>query len=146
MMDQSVICAHFVCFYYFHGDARYTSFSKLNSRFDHLINNNFFSLKINLRPRTTLHFKHLCQHLIYPNRHRILSLCLEKEFLMNDFFTYYMMDSSFTRFQSIILQNLDNYIIPLFHFKSLSNLSSLIDEQSDYNLNNIYRMIFAFPS
>jgi hypothetical protein len=45
--------------------------------------------------------------------------------------------------------NIDKSVIPLFHLKSLPHLFSLtmsIDVTDDYDLNNIYRMIFSLPS
>ncbi|CAF4499438.1 unnamed protein product [Rotaria socialis] len=121
----------------------YRSFLNLNSRFQHLIiNNPLLSLKIQLRPRTTSELIDSCQNFIIPNRHRILSLCLENELFINDFFTYCITDSSFTRLQSIVLRkiSIDKSVIPLFHLKSLPHLFSLtmyFDAKWGFNLNDI---------
>jgi hypothetical protein len=63
------------------------------------------------------------------------------------------MDSSFTRLQAIVLRNIhpDKSVISLFYLKSLPHLFSLtmyfnVDEQDDYDLSNIYRMILTFSS
>ena len=128
------------------------SFLNLNSRFKHLIlDNSLPLLRLNLRPSITSNVKDSCQNLILPNRHRILSLYLENESLINQVFTYCIMDSSFTRLQSIVLQNIElcKSILPLFYFKSLPHLSSLtmsFDAAYSYEFNTVYRMILSLPS
>ena len=129
----------------------YRGFLNLNSHFQQIINSSLLSLKIQFRSRTIPELIDSCRNLIIPNRHRIISLCLKNEFLINGFFTYCIMDCSFTRLQSIVLRNMniDKSILPLFYLNSLPHLFSLtiyIDAKWDDNLNNIYRMIFSFSS
>lgn len=127
-------------------------FLNLNSRFKRLIlDNSSLLLKVNLRRSTTSDIKDSCQNLIIPNRHRILSLYLENESLINQFLTYCIIDSSFTRLQSIVLRKMkiSESILSLFHLKSLPHLHSLtmsLNVTDDYDLTNIYRMILNFPS
>jgi hypothetical protein len=138
-------------FDYLDGCNIYNAFFNLNYRFQHLITSSSFPLKIQFRSKRTIELVQICQNVITPNRHRILSLNLENESLINDFFKYCIIDSSFNHLQSIILRGLDtkNSVMPLFYLTSLPHLFSLtiyIDAQGDCDLRNIYRMIFSFPS
>jgi hypothetical protein len=138
-------------FEYLDGCDIYKAFSNLNSRFQHLINYSSLLLKIKFCAKTKLEVEYDCKNVIIPNRHRILSLYLEGKSLINDFLTQYIIDSTFHRLQSIVLNDIlpDRLIIVLFYLKSLSPLFSLIvhiRNERGSNLSNIYRLIFLLPS
>jgi hypothetical protein len=138
-------------FDYLDGCDIYKAFFNLNYRFQHLITSPSFPLKIKLRSEGTLKLIESCKNVIIPNRHHILSLNFANRSVMDNFFTNCIIDSSFCNLQSIVLKNdnIDKCMVPIFYFKSLPHLLSLtihIDGQEDYDLNNIYRMIFSFPS
>jgi hypothetical protein len=129
----------------------YKSFLNLNDRFRHLITSPSFALKIHLHSEEQTKLIQTCEKIIIPNRQRILSLNLENNSTINDFFTYCIIDSSFINLQSIILKSVDtdNCMMSLFYLKSLPRLFVLtiyINEREHCNLNGIYRRIFAFPS
>lgn len=93
--------------------------------------------------------KHWCKDVIIPNKHRIISLHLWKSLLVEEFFTQYIIDSLFTRLESIVLYGLTsaNLISILPHFKSLPHLLVMTIYLSDYHSTQyIYQMIFDLPS
>ncbi|CAF3685603.1 unnamed protein product [Rotaria sp. Silwood1] len=137
-------------FDYLDGCDIYKAFLNLNFRLQHLITSSLFLLKIKFRPKTTLELLELCGNIIFPNRHRIISFHLENKLLVNDFFIYFTIDSSFNCLRSIVLKDVETSrsSLFLFYLKSLPHLLSLtmyIDPQLDCDFYNIYRMIFSFP-
>jgi hypothetical protein len=138
-------------FEYLDGCDIYKAFSNLNFRFQRLITCSSFLLKIKLRSEAESAVGHDCKNVIIPNRHRILSLYVENESLIRDFFTHCMIDSSFSRLESVVLGSIssDQLIILLFYLKSLPRLFSLTidhdEEEWGYNLSTLYRMIFSMP-
>ncbi|CAF1312908.1 unnamed protein product [Adineta steineri] len=138
-------------FDYLDGNDIFKIFSNLNYRFQHLITCSSIPFTIKFRSHTTSQFIDCCKTFIFPNRHRILSLNLKYESLINNFFKHCIIDSSFTRLQSVVLSNIsiNRAVILLFYLKSLPNLLSLnirIKEEMDSDLSDIYRMIFTLPS
>jgi len=138
-------------FDYLDGYEIYHAFHNLNSRFQFLITGLSLLLKINIRPRTHSELIQLGENIIFPNRHRLLSLSFEKTQFINDFFGYCILDSSFNRLQSIVLKNVEaHHSLFLFScLKPLPHLCSLTTSMTtrwNYNLNHIYRTIFSFPS
>ncbi|CAF1325834.1 unnamed protein product [Adineta steineri] len=138
-------------FDYLDGNDIFKIFSNLNYRFQHLITCSSIPFTIKFRSHTTSQFIDCCKIVIFPNRHRILSLNLKYESLINNFFKHCIIDSSFTRLQSVVLSNIsiNRAVILLFYLKSLPNLVSLnmrIKEEMDSDLSDIYRMIFILPS
>ncbi|CAF1365042.1 unnamed protein product [Rotaria sordida] len=128
----------------------YKAFSKLNIRFYNLLTFSSLPLKINLSKQSESILEHCCRNVIIPNKHRILSLHLNGDSLINNFFTYCNIDSSFKRLQSIILSGLSDYklLMILFYLKSLPRLFSLtieVDEGYYDSINDIYQLIFHLP-
>jgi len=138
-------------FDYLDGCEIYHTFSNLNSRFQHLITCLSVLLKIKLYRKTQSELIQLWESIILPNRHRLLSFTLEEKEIINDFFTYFIIDSSFNRLQSIVLNNVaaQKSLFILFCLKPLPHLLSLTMSMCTvwiYDLNHIYRTIFSFPS
>ncbi|CAF1409348.1 unnamed protein product [Rotaria sordida] len=73
-------------FEYLDGYDIYKAFCNLNSRFQYLTTFSSISLNIKLCSNARSEVKHWCKTVIIPNIHRILSLNLENESLINDFF------------------------------------------------------------
>ena len=89
--------------------------------------------------------------MIIPYKHRILSLHLNGHSLINEFYIYCNIDSSFNRLESIILNGVSDYklLLILFYLNSLPRLFSLsiqLEEDSYYNVSDICRIIFQLPS
>ncbi|CAF4951081.1 unnamed protein product [Rotaria sp. Silwood1] len=126
----------------------YKAFSNLNIRFQNLIFYSPFSLKINFCTQTKSIIADYCRYLIIPNTHRIISFNLRSESVIDQFFKYCTIDSSFNRLESIILHGLTDrqLLTVLFYLNSLPRLFSLtIDMEDDYyyNLGDTYRLIFS---
>jgi len=103
-------------FEYLDGCDIYKAFSNLNSRFQYMITNSLLSLKIKIRPNTISELMQLCQNIILPNRHCILSLYLENKLIINDFFTYCIIGSSFNRLNQLLLEALKPTDVRYFFF------------------------------
>ncbi len=105
----------------------YHTFSNLNSRFEHLITCLSVLLKIKLCRKTQSEVIQICESIILPNRHRLLSLTLENKEIINDLFTYCIIDSFFNSLQSIVLKNVEAHksLFILSCLKLLPHLSSL---------------------
>jgi hypothetical protein len=137
-------------FEYLDGCDIHQAFSNLNSRFQNLLTNSILPLKINLPSESYSTLEHHCRHVIIPNKHRILALHLKDYLLINNFFDYCNIDSSFNRLESVILSGIyDHKILAiLFCLNSLPRLFSLsidLEEDGYYNISDIYRLIFRLP-
>jgi hypothetical protein len=137
-------------FDYLDGCDIHQAFFNLNNRFQNLLTHSLIPLKVNLSSNSQSTLEHRCRHVIIPNQHRIFSLHLSDDSLINNFFNYCRIDSSFNRLESIILNDISIHkiLVILFDLYSLPKLSSLtiiLEEDSYYNLGDIYRLIFRFP-
>ncbi|CAF1507852.1 unnamed protein product [Adineta steineri] len=131
----------------------YKSFSNLNNRLQTLITSSSFLLQIKLVPESKHLLEDHCQHVIIPNSHRIRSLHLHGQSLIDTFFNHCIIDSSFHRLQSIRLNGLkvEKLLIILFYLKSLPRLFTLTifindENYDDLHLENIYPLIFSLPT
>ncbi|CAF4163813.1 unnamed protein product [Adineta steineri] len=135
-------------FDYLDGCKLFNAFSNLNTRFQYLLACTSIRLKIRLIYESETVLQYLSDHIIIPNKNRIVSLNLSA-----DYRYYYPnlnlfdIDSSFVRLESLQLYNIQsNQLIPiLISLISLNRLSSLtIDciDDDPYDIDNIYRMIF----
>jgi hypothetical protein len=137
-------------FDYLDGCDIHKAFSSLNIRFQNLLTKSLLPLKIYLSSKSQSTLEHRCRQVIIPNKHRLLSLHLEDDSLINDFFDLCRIDSSFNRLESVALSEVNTHRLPviLFYLNSLPRLSSLIirlEEDYYYDLSDIYRLIFRFP-
>ena len=138
-------------FDYLDGCDIYKAFVHLNHRLDNLVINSFLPLRINLCPKSRITLEEQCRTVLLPNRHRLLSIHLKTPLVIQEFFDHCMIDESFTRLQSIHLHGttVNTVLTVLFHLNFLPRLSSLSIQLEDdyyYNLRDIYRLIFRFPS
>jgi hypothetical protein len=129
----------------------YNVFSNLNIRFQNMVLYSSMPIKINLCAKSESTLEYRCRHFIIPNKHRILSLHLRDESLINQFYKHCLIDSSFNRLESIVLSGLTDHQLlrMLFYLNSLPRLLSLtiqMEEDYYYNLDDIYRLIFSLPS
>jgi len=88
---------------------------------------------------------------IIPNKHRILSLHLSGHSLIHEFFMHCNIDSSFNRLESVVLSGVSDYkllliLCSLNSLPRLFSLTMLLEEDSYYNISDIYRIIFRLPS
>ncbi|CAF4160454.1 unnamed protein product, partial [Rotaria sordida] len=117
-------------FEYLDGYDIHKGFCNLNSRFQHLITCSSISLNIKLCSNATSEVKHCCKTVIIPNIHRICSLDLEDESLINDFFKHCIINSSFHRLQSIVLSFFGvenaNSFVPLAPNEQFSTIEYLV--------------------
>jgi hypothetical protein len=137
-------------FDYLDGCDIHKAFSNLNIRFQNLLTSSLLPLKINLSSESQSTLEQRCRHIIIPNKHNILSLHLDNDSLINDFFDHCNIDSSFNRLQSVVLSEISNHkiLVILFYLNSLPRLSFLtirLKQDYYYNLSDIYRLIFRLP-
>jgi hypothetical protein len=141
---------YYEIFEYLDGCDIYEAFSNLNNRIQHLITYPTFLLKITLINELQRQIKHRCTHVILPNRHRIISLVLRNSSLIDTFLNQCVIDSSFSRLQSIFFVDLSAHrlMLILFYLKSLPLLRVLtiyLQDNCCDDLRDIYRMIFHLP-
>ena len=138
-------------FEYLDGCDIHKAFSNLNIRFRNLVIYATLLLKINLSIKAQSTLEQRCRDFIIPNKHRILSLHLNGPSIINDFFNYCDLDSSFNRLESIVLNGVFDHklLMILFYLNFLPRLSSLtikLEEDSINNVSDIYRIIFRLPT
>ncbi|CAF1074655.1 unnamed protein product [Adineta steineri] len=131
----------------------YESFSNLSNRLENLIISSSILLRIKVNSEALLEDR--CQHVIIPNSHRILSLHFRGhpwgELLIDKFFNHCIIDSSFHRLESILLNDIkkEKLLTTLFYLNALPRLFSLtiyINDDDYYDLGNIYSLIFSLPT
>jgi hypothetical protein len=138
-------------FDYLEGCAIYKAFFKLNSRFKHLIIHSSLPLKIKFYSSSQSKLKHYINNYLIPNRHNIISLYFKNQSLIDDLFIHCIIDSSFNRLESIVLDGITSkqIMILLFYLRSLPRLFSLkiqLNDEWEGDLGDIYRLIFSLPS
>ena len=138
-------------FDYLDGCDIYKAFSYLNKRFENLLSSSSFPIRVDLGFKSNVLVEHRCRHVILPNKHRLLSLHLRSATLIDEFFKYCTIDSSFTRLESVVLSGLTDHKLLwiLCHFNSLPRLhwlSICMEEEYYDNLGDIYRLIFSLPA
>ena len=135
---------------YLEGFHIHKAFSKLNFRFQQLITHPSLVLKIKFHSSQSK-LEDYWNNFFIPNRHRILSLYFNNQSLLQDLFTHCIIDSSFHRLETIVVNVIliSRVMALLFYLRSLTRLFSLfieIDGEGDYDLGYIYRMIFSLPT
>ncbi|UJR14501.1 hypothetical protein I4U23_001497 [Adineta vaga] len=105
----------------------YETFAQLNNRFYQLIHYSTIPLAFNFSLLSKKTFQHRCNSIVQPNIHRIQSLCLSHHLLIDEFFKRISFNSTFIRFETLILYNVksDNLVDILTNLISLPRLSSL---------------------
>ncbi len=129
----------------------FNAFLNLNNRFENLLNYPFLSLKINLNfpLRTAIH--NYYTQFIIPNKHRIISLCLDdRSDIINSNSSLNMIDSSFNHLQSLVLNQVRHTEFISFFpiLTSLPHLSSITIHFNNniMNLTETYRLIFLLST
>ncbi|CAF1523959.1 unnamed protein product [Rotaria sordida] len=127
----------------------YTTFFNLNIRFQNLLTDSNFPIKINLSLTSRSTFEHQYKHIIMLNKHRISSLRLSNLFTIDMIFSPIRIVSKFTRLKTLHINNIQSkYVEKLLKYLAcLSCLSSLIIIVVDCveNKNKLYRRIFRLP-
>ena len=136
---------------YLEGFHIYKAFSKLNFRFQHLIMHPSLLLKIKFHSSSQSELENYWINFFIPNRHHILSLFFKNQSLLQDLFKHCIIDSTFHRLETIVVNDIipSRFMALLFYLRSLPRLFSLsteLDEEDDCDLGCIYRMIFALPT
>lgn len=127
----------------------FNAFSKLNNRFETLLNYPFLSLKFNVNSETMSEVKEYCRRYMTPNKHRIVSLYLNDRLWMDTSSSSHIIDSSFDHLQSLVFNRVQHHqfvsLLPIL--TSLPRLLSITVHFNDniVNLTEIYRLIFLLP-
>lgn len=137
-------------FDYLDGWNIYQAFGRLNNRFDNLLSDPSLFLQIILLSGLKTNSEHYCREVIMPNQHRVRSLKIFDDCMMNQFLDYCEIDASFTCLESIVLNSISNqYIFMILpSLKSLPCLFALtIDYFGDFYWDrpSLYRLIFDLP-
>ncbi len=112
-------------FDYLNGYEIYQAFSNLNIRFEKLVMNSSYSMKIEFSPTTI--FNILYEQFLHSNKHRLISFHFNDEAILEQLITFVPMHLLFFNLQAIILKEISSFqlLIVLFYFKSSSRLTSL---------------------
>lgn len=134
-------------FDYLDGCDVYKVFSNLNKRFENIISRSAFRPKISLSSYEQSKDEDCWRNIIFPNKPKIVSLCLLNSLVIDSFSQSIVFDSLFQHLESIVLFDIkSNGLIPLLlALTSIPQLYLLIITVGDRNMNdfsNVYRLIF----
>jgi len=136
-------------FDYLDGYDIFYAFSKLNIRFNHLVNHSSLLIKIS---RSTS-FNHISnthyQQFVIDNRHRIISFYIYNELYMSSFNPPPMYYASFNRLESLVLEKI-HYNSLLSILRNLISLPRLLSLKIDLNgrfinFTEVYSLILSLP-
>ncbi|UJR29614.1 hypothetical protein I4U23_017162 [Adineta vaga] len=135
-------------FDYLNGFDVFDAFSTLNDRFHHLICSCML-LKIRLSSSYSSTVRNRSWRVIFPHRHRVISLCLPDRLSYQSISRFGTIDSSFTYLQCLTLnnipsKNLESLLINLISVPRLISLKMTL--QNDINDHfNLYQFVFRLP-
>ena len=143
-------------FDYLDGCDIYQAFGGLNNHFDNLLSDPSLFLKINLLWKSERELEGLCRDIILPNRYRLRSLKLSDHSIIDKFFNYNSIDSSFTSLQSVVLYRIYcprilailrylNYLPCLFSLTIMLKTNDIRERYYSRDVNDMYRLIFRCP-
>ncbi|CAF1373208.1 unnamed protein product [Adineta ricciae] len=128
----------------------YEIFSHLNQRFQNLFTHSISPIKIHLNAISKPTFTAYYEHIILPNAHRIQSLHLSNQFIINLFLSSLSIIPKFIHLQTFVITSLPSTAIDqLFsNLSTLPHLSSLIFAFETYlrDRSYLYQQIFRLPS
>ncbi|CAF1085911.1 unnamed protein product [Adineta ricciae] len=128
----------------------YEIFAYLNHRFRYLFVESSLLYRIKLDLLSNQSFQQYCQHLISPNKHRIISLRLVNPFTIDRYFTFFPLDhASLFNLRSLTLNDIQSdklasLLTLLATFPRFVSLSCTV-ETSVRNLETIHQLLFALP-
>ena len=127
----------------------FEAFINLNQRFQNFLLHSHLPLKMQNSQASKQSFELLCQQMIIPNKHRMLSLYLSNRLESIHFFTLNILDSSFYRLESLILHEIQyNEILTILpsltHLPQLFSLTISLDNVLN-DIKEIYSLIFRLP-
>ncbi|CAF3684731.1 unnamed protein product [Rotaria sp. Silwood1] len=155
--DQTITCIEnlsneffYEIFDYIDGYEIYKAFSNLNYRFQQLLDSPSLLYKIILDypNNNELDMNNYKQFLLI-NKHKMFSIKVWLGITKNNFFSWFIIDSSFSRLESLRIepQQPDILISLLINLACLPRLFSLIIQPPALSryLNDLYRLVFALP-
>ncbi len=127
----------------------YKAFSNLNARFQDLLKHTSLRLKFYFPLEGTFQVQNRLRNIIFPNKHRILSLYTQSIRNNDVIFTLMTIDSSFNRLESLSICKIKSDILPsiLRNLSTLPRLFSLkiIVFYKTVNYYDPYWRIFGLP-
>ncbi|CAF2784611.1 unnamed protein product [Rotaria sp. Silwood2] len=134
-------------FDYLDGCDIYEAFSTLNIRFQHLCSS--VILKINLSSSCPTILQNKCCHIIFRNKHRIMSLFLSNILAVSTFFKFGTIDSSFNHLESLVLigtqtDHVMGLLIKLTFLPRLYSLTIILNDEPP-TLVGLYGIVFKLP-
>ncbi|CAF3254185.1 unnamed protein product, partial [Rotaria sp. Silwood2] len=134
---------------YLDGCDIYNAFSNLNYRFQQFLNSSCILFKIQFHFTSDELFITNYKQMRFLNKHQLLSLNLSSKLHVDSFFSSIIIDSSFDRLESIILQGIkrDTLAVFLKQLICLPRLFTLNIKSSDTSkdLCDVYQSIFVLP-
>ena len=134
-------------FDYLDGYDIYKTFTNLNIRFENLLDNSLFLIKIQLS--STSVFDHHYEEFINLNKNHIRSFHFFNESVVDKFISLCIINSSFIRLESLVLDKISTFklVVLLFYLKSLPRFFSLTINLGYCfdDLGDIYQIIFHLP-
>ena len=134
-------------FDYLNGCDIYQAFENLNNRFQDLLNNKSFLIKINYSFEATFDSYH--EEFLRLHQDHILSLHSSNKYISNGLIRWCMMYSSWNHLQSLVLDQISSFklLVLLFYCKSFPRLYSLKISLNDSpkSFTDVYQMIFSLP-
>ena len=125
----------------------FKAFSNLNNRIENLLHYSFLSLKINIDFISESEVRNYYKQFVFPNKHRIVSIYLNVRSSTSVWSPLFIIDSTFHRLESLILNQVHHKQFNLFFplLSSLPRLFSIIihhNEDSIAELTEVYRLLF----
>ncbi|CAF4775800.1 unnamed protein product, partial [Rotaria sp. Silwood2] len=127
----------------------YEAFSKVNTRFENLLNDPVLPIRISLSFISKSRFEHYNTNIIIPFQYRITLLHLSNPLIIERLFSPISILLKFIRLENLLLRNIESKYFEelLIHLISLPFLYSLIVSCTDnvQNKNVFYHQIFRLP-
>ncbi|CAF1520734.1 unnamed protein product, partial [Rotaria sp. Silwood1] len=127
----------------------YKAFFNLNQRFQCILTNSIYPIRINILAMSKSNFEHYYNDIIIPNKHRINKLRLSNIFTINIIFSSSRFICKYLQLETLILDNIKSKSLEniLNHLSFLPKLNSLTIHPIDYiqNPTIFYLKLFRLP-
>ena len=136
-------------FDYLDGYDIHNGFSKLNYRFQQLLNSSSLLYRIKLKVPSDQLYDNFCKQLKFMNKQQILSLNFYLSYDKKEFFSSIYINSTYSHLESLTLRRIESdlFMPILLKLNLLPRLFSLIlDAAGDLEtLTDIYKIVFTLP-
>ncbi|CAF1342622.1 unnamed protein product [Rotaria sp. Silwood1] len=127
----------------------YKAFFNLNQRYQCILTNSIYPIRINILAMSKSNFEHYYNDIIIPNKHRINKIRLSNLFTINIIFSSSRFICKYLQLETLILDNIKSKSLEniLNHLSFLPKLNSLTIHPIDYiqNPTIFYLKLFRLP-